>query len=689
MDHSNVHSIETSPTAVYEMPMPTEEDTHLRLAMIDDLKLFLATAPTNWNQDSPIKQFTLPTGEHISCVLWGKLFHITGTDIVRSLMFRFHAFGRPISNLKKFEEGIFSDLRNLKPGTDACLEEPKSDFLDLLYKNRCIRTQKKQKVFYWYSVPHDRLFLDALERDLKREKMGVEPTSVALAHPAKSISLDTTQELFDDLRKSLCLSSTDVYNESLFAGGLCTEPNMLQSRPPPRRPNEPIMSWSPPIMINIENNLATSGQQANGTWLPVNNTEMIHTSPIAKGSGMILPSSAISSVSDSQLPVEPQKHFSPPLVPSQMPRHHQAKSFHRHAHSVSSALSADESLDSFDDSRSTESRITVSPPHEISPMLLTMTNRNQLAFERSAGIDPIANEFNRLQLANRSTSESSSSTSSGPSDPNTVRKSTALFGMFSLFEGSPSYKQRRRRSTSISIPQLPSQSPPTSNDALFSRQYPRAAYTHNRSTSQPNFGMMHDTFQQQHGNPNHATSFSLSTGSHQFGRNDIMSYTNNEESGSNSLNRSYICPIPSCARLFKRLEHLKRHLRTHTMERPYVCSVCGKRFSRSDNLAQHKKTHERRRERGLNKPPKIGNEDGDDKPYENEETKDTSYVLQTSNITSGTSQRGYSSKRRRGVLAHEEASTIMDNRNVDNDVYQSRPSNNPLLEDIKQPKSGK
>lgn len=29
-----------------------------------------------------------------------------------------------MTNLR-FEEGVFSDLRNLKPGTDACLEEPK------------------------------------------------------------------------------------------------------------------------------------------------------------------------------------------------------------------------------------------------------------------------------------------------------------------------------------------------------------------------------------------------------------------------------------------------------------------------------------------------------------------------------------------------------------------------------------
>jgi len=57
--------------------------------------------------------------------------------------------------------------------------------------------------------------------------------------------------------------------------------------------------------------------------------------------------------------------------------------------------------------------------------------------------------------------------------------------------------------------------------------------------------------------------------------------------------KTYTCPLHSCGRLFKRLEHLKRHVRTHTMERPYACSICGKRFSRSDNLAQHRKTHER------------------------------------------------------------------------------------------------
>src|SRR5436190_12768170 len=138
------------------------------------------------------------------------LFHISGTDIVRCLSFRFQAFGRPVKNSKKFEEGVFSDLRNLKPGTDASLEEPKSEFLDLLYKNNCIRTQKKQKVFYWFSVPHDRLFLDALERDLKREKMNQEPTTRATAEPALSFYYDSSMTLFDQLTKAVQQSNSSA-----------------------------------------------------------------------------------------------------------------------------------------------------------------------------------------------------------------------------------------------------------------------------------------------------------------------------------------------------------------------------------------------------------------------------------------------------------------------------------------------
>ncbi|KAI9012169.1 hypothetical protein CLU79DRAFT_839121 [Phycomyces nitens] len=66
-----------------------------------------------------------------------------------------------------------------------------------------------------------------------------------------------------------------------------------------------------------------------------------------------------------------------------------------------------------------------------------------------------------------------------------------------------------------------------------------------------------------------------------------------------SSSKEHICPVIQCHRQFKRLEHLKRHMRIHTCERPFACSVptCHKTFSRSDNLSQHMKTHERHAER--------------------------------------------------------------------------------------------
>lgn len=126
---------------------------------VEAFKEFLSNAPVNWNTSESIRRFPISKGESVSCVLWHELFHITGTDIVRSLAYRFECLGRKVILQKKFEEGIFSDLRNLKPLSDSTLEDSRSHFLKFLYENQCIRTQKKQKVFYWFSVNHDKLFL--------------------------------------------------------------------------------------------------------------------------------------------------------------------------------------------------------------------------------------------------------------------------------------------------------------------------------------------------------------------------------------------------------------------------------------------------------------------------------------------------------------------------------------------------
>ena len=189
-----------------------------------------------------------PTRSNAICVCRNNLFHISGTDIVRCLSFRFQAFGRPVKNTKKFEEGIFSDLRNLKAGTDASLEEPKSPFLDFLYKNNCIRTQKKQKVFYWYSVPHDRLFLDALERDLKREKMGQEPTTIAVKEPALSFQFDSSQSLFDQLTKAQQANSSSFSAHAAAAAATYSHSASPMVQPLDAMPPPPPQSMAPPAI---------------------------------------------------------------------------------------------------------------------------------------------------------------------------------------------------------------------------------------------------------------------------------------------------------------------------------------------------------------------------------------------------------------------------------------------------------
>lgn len=61
--------------------------------------------------------------------------------------------------------------------------------------------------------------------------------------------------------------------------------------------------------------------------------------------------------------------------------------------------------------------------------------------------------------------------------------------------------------------------------------------------------------------------------------------------------RSFKCREPGCKGRFKRQDHLRRHLKTHSNEKPFVCWVpgCQRGFSRNDNLTVHcKRTHARK-----------------------------------------------------------------------------------------------
>uniref|UniRef100_A0A8D0DA42 Transcription factor Sp8 n=1 Tax=Sander lucioperca TaxID=283035 RepID=A0A8D0DA42_SANLU len=55
--------------------------------------------------------------------------------------------------------------------------------------------------------------------------------------------------------------------------------------------------------------------------------------------------------------------------------------------------------------------------------------------------------------------------------------------------------------------------------------------------------------------------------------------------------RPFVCNWLFCGKRFTRSDELQRHLRTHTGEKRFECSICHKRFMRSDHLSKHARTH--------------------------------------------------------------------------------------------------
>ena len=197
--------------------------------------------------------------------------------------------------------------------------------------------------------------------------------------------------------------------------------------------------------------------------------------------------------------------------------------------------------------------------------------------------------------------------------PSPRRGSNLSLMPITLFEGSPTYKQRRKKPTNKGIAchvhnggvafeseYLHHHDAGYGRDlgmttadmfrshaaeigaGITSAPRPTPMSMSVTSGAYPSFGQ-YATDGHSHRTPHHARSMtdpaiSLFTG-------------DNEASGTTS--KVFVCPLFSCGRLFKRAEHLKRHLRTHTMERPYQCDRCKKRFSRSDNLNQHLRIHAR------------------------------------------------------------------------------------------------
>ncbi|KAF8840649.1 STE-domain-containing protein [Paxillus ammoniavirescens] len=530
------------------------------LAYLDRLKYFLATAPSRWSSagssslpdDSPgdasgvvlhsssshpsMNRFLLPTSEYVTCVFWSGQNYITGTDIVRALVFRFEAFGRPVKNMKKFEEGVFSDLRNLKPGVDATLEEPKSPFLDLLFKYQCIRTQKKQKVFFWYSVPHDRLFLDALERDLKREKIGLEPTTIVTGEPALSFTYEPQRSLHEQFSKTEGFREGEGDLEALcVAGEVATSHGIVGKH-----------STLPGNTTRTSNYPEQSVQSIAPRNPRIDGTEIDHLPSTLKRPNM-------------------------PFMP----------------------------LSTFEGSPSYKQR-RKKPVNKVHPSATDSVNR-------SSPDEGVHSYDNTADIG----------LGYGPGD----RGMTAADMFIVQARGEPKDSVRLRTDSiyrakhDTVIPGAPS----TDFAQNSSRLTPRLSSISVDSGTYAGYGpatsgQLSHTHFRANADDRNFPAFSPEA--------DITSTT----TGKPVTSKAFVCPLYSCGRLFKRLEHLKRHLRTHTLERPYKCNRCMKRFSRSDNLSQHLRIHAR----ADNNDASSGDLGTFDADIESESTDDSDLALVSS-----------------------------------------------------------
>ncbi|CAK7562615.1 MAG: Up in starvation [Sporothrix epigloea] len=87
-----------------------------------------------------------------------------------------------------------------------------------------------------------------------------------------------------------------------------------------------------------------------------------------------------------------------------------------------------------------------------------------------------------------------------------------------------------------------------------------------------------------------ATSHSDEAGDVKMSDNDSNADETTSKSGRKKKSQRFYCTeFPSCNLSFTRSEHLARHIRKHTGERPFECH-CQRRFSRLDNLRQHAQT---------------------------------------------------------------------------------------------------
>ena len=73
------------------------------------------------------------------------------------------------------------------------------------------------------------------------------------------------------------------------------------------------------------------------------------------------------------------------------------------------------------------------------------------------------------------------------------------------------------------------------------------------------------------------------------GHSDMLHATKTEHV--RSLDGKYHCNL--CHMKFTRVSNLRSHLRKHSEERPFVCTICGQAFARKNEQTHHERCHER------------------------------------------------------------------------------------------------